>query len=162
MAKKDSVFIGVALIAVGGIILLGKIMPQWEYMSRSVSFISLGMMISGAALIASGFAEKETRFIPGFLLLGCGSIIFLQHLFRGHWGGHPWLLVPVFLGIGMFFRDVRSGIDSRRAWKNSSLFVYLGIILFILFSFRGFLTILLPAILIIFGIGLLLKKQPVR
>ena len=159
MEKRDTIFIGLILILIGAFIFIGKLSPGVHELGKSASVFSFGLLIVGLGVLLSGIITKHPRVVLGSLLTGIAALLIYQKAAGGVWTWQPWLLLPSFLGVGILIRDIQAGEPKRKAWKNASFLILMGIILFALFSVKGFLTFLIPALLVLIGFMMIFGRK---
>ncbi len=161
---------------VGGTLLIGfGLLSLVSQLFRNVldwSYIwPLAIVLAGALFFAGMFLGGRSvsgLAIPGTIISGIGLILLYQNL-TSHWESwaYSWALIVIFVGIGIFL----SGAYGRDEGQRSSgvKLMKIGFILFIIFGAffemifsmdrsLGFRGMLFPALLIIFGLYLIVRR----
>lgn len=159
--------IGYALVAGGGLFLLGRLL-DWDI---GANFWPLFIFIPGIALLffATTDRERGTLFIPGCVLTTLGLIFFVQSATDHYesWA-YVWALIWAAAGLGMFLQGDREGNlelagQGRRLMGIAGAAFAVGFVFFEGFIFGDFsdnwlFRTGLPLLLIVAG-GYLLYRQ---
>ncbi len=163
MQKRSSIIVGAVLILVGTLFLLAQIFPsiginldigrQWPLIVVSV----------GGLLILSAFLGAPPLAIPGSIVAGIGTILYVQN-FTGAWSSwsYIWTLIPGFVGAGMLISGLL-GHQRRAMWREGSRLLLISFILLLVFGafFNGFggLGRYWPVLLIASGLWMLWPRR---
>ncbi|MCB8976664.1 MAG: hypothetical protein H6657_04490 [Ardenticatenaceae bacterium] len=163
MHKRSSIVVGTILILVGILFLLVQFFPglaanldislQWPLVIVSV----------GGLLILSAFLGTAALAIPGSIVAGIGSILYVQNL-TGAWDSwaYVWTLIPGFAGIGVILAGLL-GHQRRKSWREGSRLIVTSAVMFLIFGafFNGLggLGRYWPVLLIGLGLWMLLPNR---
>ncbi|WP_420631483.1 LiaI-LiaF-like domain-containing protein [Candidatus Leptofilum sp.] len=166
MHKQSSIIIGTILIVVGVLFLLAQLFPgiapnfdmsqQWPLI-----VVAVGVLL----LLSALFGTPELA-IPGSIVTGIGSILYVQNLTNA-WSSwsYVWALIPGFVGIGLLVAGTL-GHERRRSWREGSRLILISSVLFIIFGafFTGFGDIgrYWPLLLIGLGLWQLLPRRATK
>jgi hypothetical protein len=154
---NNRIIIAVGLILLGGLFLLdiGLLWPLF--------ILVPGLLILSAALYC-GKAGAASMSIPGMIVTGTGTLLFLQNL-TGYWNSwsYAWTLYGVFLGMGFMLMGQR--LPDAGMHRLGQRFVQFSLLMFAVFAFffeviigiSGGLGTAGAAILILAGLYLLSK-----
>ncbi len=159
---------GTLLIGFGLISLLSQLFRNildWSYIWP------LAIVLAGALFFAGMFFGGRSvsgLAIPGTIISGIGLVLLYQNL-TSHWESwaYSWALILIFVGIGIFLsgtygRDEgqrRSGLNLMKI--GFTLFIIFGAFFEMIFSMDrslGFGGVLFPALLILFGLYLIVRR----
>lgn len=132
-----------------------------------VSVIVLGGLFF-AGMFAGG-KQVSGLAIPGTIIGGIGLLLLYQNL-TGHWESwaYAWALIVFFVGLGIYLMGLYAGDESQRRAGGRvmrtgfTLFVIFGAFFEMLFSTAhvpGLRNFFFPALLILFGIYLILGRM---
>ncbi|TET51292.1 MAG: hypothetical protein E3J64_07120 [Anaerolineales bacterium] len=122
---------GLLLIVVGGVLLAGQFVPDWE-IEFSWPWIVIAV---GAGLLFLGLLTGQASMaIPACIVAGIGGILLHQDL-TGDWDswGYMWALIPGFAGVGTILAGVLSG-GAVKALREGGKTVLVSLVLFAIFA----------------------------
>jgi len=99
MEKRGAILVGVVVILLGLILLITHFIPEpFQFFEGSFSVILIGV----AFLIAAVLTGHEGLAIPGCIIGGIGTILFLQERSGNFMSWtYAWTLIPGFVGLGI-------------------------------------------------------------
>jgi hypothetical protein len=163
MHKQSSIVVGTILIVVGVLFLLAQFFPglapnldisaQWPLIVVAVGSLLLVSALFGAPALA----------IPGSIVAGIGSILYVQNL-TNTWASwsYVWALIPGFVGIGLIIAGIL-GHQRGKSWREGGRLIGLSAIMFLIFGafFNGLGGIgrYWPVLLIVLGLWQLLPRR---
>jgi hypothetical protein len=163
MHKRSSIIVGTILIVAGLFFLVIQLFPglafnldigqQWPLI-----IVSVGML-----LILSAVFGSPALAIPGSIVSGIGSILYVQNL-TDTWSSwaYIWTLIPGFAGIGLILAGLL-GHRRRASWREGGRLLLISFVLFLVFGafFNGLggLGRYWPIILIGLGLWMLLPRR---
>ena len=172
-AANSGLWLGVILIALGLLLLVAILLPQTFVSNLSQFGWPLLIIIPGAALVVLGMTVRglSALCVPGSIVTIVGVVLGIQNAFDlyASWA-YAWALVaPGGAGLGMWLQGIASGSPGLQA--NGLRLMGTGALLFLGFAafFEGLLHIsgrdfgvagqaFLPAVLILFGVLLLVRR----
>ncbi|MCL4862517.1 MAG: hypothetical protein KJZ93_24095 [Caldilineaceae bacterium] len=161
--RAGSLVIGFVLIGFGFLFLLFQLVPglnQWARIDRIWPLLVVGVGV--AFLIAAVAARIPPLAIPGAIVGGIGSLLFMQNL-TGYWASwaFAWTLIPGFAGIGIILSGLLSG-ESTKALRAGGALVAVSALLFVIFAAFlgpfGVLSRFWPLLLILAGLYFLARN----
>ncbi len=163
MQKQKSIIGGVILIAVGGFILLGQLVPGFGSLFDLGRNWPLIIVIIGGFFLLSALFGAADLAIPGSIITGLGLLFLYQNL-SGNWASwaYAWALIPGFVGIGMF---ITGALDKSRHTmrREGGRLILISAVLFLLFGFfftsSWWLIRYWPILLIVTGFWLLIRSR---
>ena len=168
---RTSLLIGILLIGLGVLFLLGQLFgfDLWGFLWPLIVLVPGVLFFVGMVL---GGKSAGPLAIPGSIVTTVGLLLLYQSL-SGHWESwaYAWALVfPTSVGVGLFINGAWSDIPRLRQtgmkWITTGLviFVLTGIFFELLLNVSGgFISdILWPALLILLGVFLLLRRTTGR
>ncbi len=166
MHKRSSIIIGTILILVGLLFLVIQLFPGLAFSLNIGQQWPLIIVSVGILLILSALFGSPALAIPGSIVTGIGSILYVQNL-TGAWASwaYIWTLIPGFVGIGLILAGLL-GYERRTSWREGSRLLLISFILFLIFGafFNGLggLGRYWPIALIGLGLWMLLPRRRQR
>lgn len=166
MHKRSSIVVGTILILVGVLFLLAQFFPGLTAVLDISLQWPLIIIAVGGLLLLSAFLGTPTLAIPGSIVTGIGSILYVQNL-TDAWDSwaYAWALIPGFVGIGLVLAGLL-GHNRRASWREGSRLIVISAALFLIFGafFNGLggLGRYWPVLLIGLGLWLLLPNRKRR
>lgn len=162
--RRSSLAGGTLLILLGILFLVYQLLPErmaWLQDGQGWPLIVVGvgffLLIFGLLVGAPGMA------IPACIVGGIGALLFWQNA-TGNWESwaYAWALIPGFVGVGVILNGLLGGARLRDALEGGFWLILISLTMFAIFaSFLGGMNIFgpyLPALLIVFGIILLVRS----
>lgn len=164
MKTQSSIFVGFLLILAGTTFLLLQFFPgltNFIDMSTLWPLIPLGL---GGIFLVSGLVFNPPLLVPGSILSGIGSLLFVFNSFDLWDFWQLWLLVPVFVGLGVILANLRDGQGLRRGLRQGGPPLVVGFVLFAIFTavFSDYFAVLWPVLVILAGIVMLFRSVRVK
>jgi hypothetical protein len=166
MHKQSSIIVGTILIVVGVSVLLAQFFPglapnldlslQWPLIVIAV----------GCLLLVTALFSAPTMAIPGSIVAGIGSILYVQNL-TNTWSSwsYVWALIPGFVGTGLIIAGLL-GHERRNSWREGGRLIIVSGVMFLIFGafFNGLGGIgrYWPVLLIGLGLWQLLPRRSSR
>jgi len=157
-SKRTSIFGGVILILIGGLLFVAQIMPDlipdfWRVFSWPWIIVGVGLFLLalGAVIGEPGLA------VPATIVGGIGGILAYQ-FYSNDWTSwsYIWTLIPGFVGLGIVIMSLLGGDASVK--DGSKLMMISFILLAVFGSFFGAMGMVgkyWPVLLILLGVFLL-------
>ena len=159
---------GTLLIALGLLSVASQLfrnVVNWSYLWPLTIILFGGLFFAGMFL---GGRRVSGLAIPGTIIGGIGLLLLYQNL-TGHWESwaYSWSLIVVLVGIGIYIAGAYGGFEGQ---KRAGLKVMkIGLILFVIFgaffemifsldNALGFRSLLFPAMLILLGAYLIVRR----
>ena len=166
MNRRGSLTFGLILILLGGWFLTLQFVPDVADWFESVVDWPFWIIGPGLIFIFAAMVSTVTELaIPGSIITGIGLILAYQNT-SGDWESwsYAWALIPSFVGVGIFLSFLLRG-QFRKAFSEASGPFLTGLVMFLIFGsiFRAtfgqdpFLGKYWPALLIVFGLWLLVR-----
>ncbi len=162
--KRGGIFGGIMLILVGTAFLAWTLAPLQMAHIFGPDTWPLIIIGVGAAFLLAGLVLGAGGFlIPGSIITGVGTLLAYQNL-TGNWASwaYAWPLMPGLVGVGLFLGSlIDPGMrDSRKVglYMASIGFIVFAV-MWALFTASINLNYLWPVILILVGLGLLLRAS---
>ena len=166
MKRRGSFTLGFLLVLLGAWFLAVQFVPDIGEWVEQVADWPFWVIGPGLIFIFAGLISGVTDLmIPGSIISGIGLILYYQNA-TGDWQSwsYAWALIIVFVGIGIFLANLFKG-DLRTAVREGGSPFMTGAIMFLIFGsiFRvafgqsPLLGQYWPALLIVFGLWLLIK-----
>lgn len=160
--RAGSLMLGSILIGLGFLFLLFQFVPGLGHWARIERFWPLIIVGVGAALLLAAVAARIPPLaIPGAIVGGIGSLLFMQNL-TGYWASwaFAWTLIPGFVGIGIILSGLLSG-EADKALRTGGSLVAVSALLFVVFATLlgpfGVLSRFWPLLLILAGLYFLTR-----
>ncbi|MCB0034471.1 MAG: hypothetical protein KDE51_10650 [Anaerolineales bacterium] len=154
MQKQGSIISGSILILVGLFFLAAQFFPNLATLINFDvlwPFLVIGV---GAIFLLGGLVNTPPLFIPGSIISGVGLILLYQNL-TGNWHHWQlWLLVNVFIGVGILLTSLREGKGLSGGMPAAGILIGIGLVLFFAFTFAD----LWPVALILIGLFFLVRN----
>jgi hypothetical protein len=163
MRNRESIALGVILVLAGTIFLAYQILPE-SVRSLFDGWFSWPLIIVGVGLlflIAAVATQTGGLAFPGSIVSGIGLIMYWQNA-TNNWDSwaYVWTLIPGFVGIGTVLSSV-IGPQSREELRGGLALIGFSAIGFLVFGglFNPALRsgVILPSVIILVGLGLLLR-----
>jgi len=160
--KRGSLAVGLILILLGGLFLLGQLVPglqQWVDVQFTWPLIVIGVGV--IFFLVSLLAGVPDLAVPASIIAGIGCLLYWQNE-TGNWSSwaYAWTLIPGFAGVGV----ILAGLLARRtgkALREGINMIITSLIIFLIFSsFLGGWNIFgayWPVLLILLGIWLMVR-----
>ena len=152
MERRGNVVGGVILILVGGLFLLGQLIPGfYRGFSWPLIIVGVGLIF----LVAAAISRVGPLAVPACILGGIGGILYYQNL-TGNWESwaYMWALIPGFVGVGTIISDLLSPIPhmTSAGWT----LILISLIMFFIFGgafgLGGEFSKYWPVLLIVLGL----------
>lgn len=153
--NRGSYSTGIMLILMGGLFLLSRFVPGFHVGDWWPLFI-LGV---GLFFLVSGFIGNPRMLVPGSVVTFAGSVLLYKNMTHSWSYWELWLLTPAAVGLGLFLSEYKMRKDFASALAGSWFMMALGVLIFILFQLPFGWDKLWPFVLIIVGVGILLKNR---
>ena len=160
--RRGSLVIGLILILLGGLFLLGQLLPDlqsWVNLEFSWPWIIIGVGL--LFLLAGLIAGVPDLAVPAAIIGGIGGLLYWQNQ-TGNWGSwaYAWTLIPGFVGVGIILAGLL-GKRPGKAFQEGLNVIIVSLVLFAIFSsFLGGRNIFgpyWPVLLIVLGLWLLIR-----
>ena len=156
--KRTSIFGGVILILIGGLLFAAQIMPDlipdfWRVFSWPWIIVGVGLFL----LVLGAFFGEPGMAVPATIVSGIGGILAYQ-FYSNDWASwsYIWALIPGFVGLGIILMSLLGGEASLE--DGGRLLLISFILLAVFGSFFGAIGMAgkyWPVLLILLGAFLL-------
>ena len=166
MHKRSSIIVGTILIVVGLLFLVIQLFPGLAFNLDIGRHWPLIIVSVGVLLVLSALFGSPPLAIPGSIVSGIGSILYVQNL-TDTWESwaYVWTLIPGFAGIGLILAGLL-GHRRHSSWREGSRLLLISFIMFLIFGafFNGLggLGRYWPVVLIGLGLWMLLPHRRQR
>jgi hypothetical protein len=157
--QKNTLVIGLFLIAVGVLFVIFQFVPELRHTLRGLISWPVIIVAFGIFLVVKNLIDKdEEGLVAASVILGVGGILYWQNLYSvwGDW--YYWLLIPGFAGAGHVMAGLING-QSGRSLQKGMWQIGLSAVLFLIFSpylrLNGLFEEYWPLLLIAAGIVLI-------
>ena len=157
--QKNSLVIGLFLIAIGALFVVFQFVPELRYTLRGLISWPVIIIGFGIFLVIKNLIDKDEQgLVSACVILGIGGILYWQNLY-GEWGAwYYWLLILGFAGAGNVMGGLING-QSGRSLQKGLWQIGLSAVLFLIFSpylrLNGLFEEYWPVLLIAAGIILI-------
>jgi len=169
MRNKGSLYVGILLLAFGGIFLLAQLsstlLKPFEVQMGWARLWPLVILMLGVAFLLPILIWWNDRkkiiglAVPGTIITINGLILLYQSL-SGDWSSwaYMWTLEPISVGAGLLLMYAL-GLKERGLLIAAAIVGGIGLFFFVVFSsiFGGWLKFLVPVVVIVVGLVLLMR-----
>jgi hypothetical protein len=162
LKRRTNLAAGLVLILIGGVFLVGQLVPDafaWLDSANSWPLFIIGL---GVLLLVIGLLTGVPAMaVPACIVGGIGGLLYWQNA-TGNWASwaYVWTLIPGFVGIGIVLSGLFSG-QPRKAIREGGGSIFVSLVLFTIFGFffgrDAFQGILWPIMLIALGAVVLIR-----
>lgn len=159
---RSNLVAGILLIAVGSVLLLGRLLPAWfAWLSWESNWPLLVMGVGVLFLFLGALTQTPPLAVPAFIIGGIGGILYWQNN-TGNWESwsYIWALIPGFVGLGVIVSGLMAG-TVRESLREGTRTILVSLVMFaIIGSFLGaqdFDGLLLPGLVVLAGVIILLE-----
>ena len=158
MEKRSAIIVGIFVILLGTFLLVTHFFPEpFSFFEGSFTVIIIG----AAFLVAALLTHRGGLAIPGCIVGGIGTILFLQERSGDFMSWtYAWTLIPGFVGIGIIISGL---LDQAHPHFDSGALVIIAVSVAAFLLFSGFLgltwdwEIYWPVLLIAAGVMVLIS-----
>lgn len=157
--QKNSLVIGLFLIAIGALFVVFQFVPELRYTLRGLISWPVIIIGFGIFLVIKNLIDKDEQgLVSACVILGIGGILYWQNLY-GEWDAwYYWLLILGFAGVGNVMGGLING-QSGRSLQKGLWQIGLSAVLFLIFSpylrLNGLFEEYWPVLLIAAGLVLI-------
>jgi len=157
---------GVLLIVFGLLALASQLFSGFYFWGNLWPFVVIGVGLVFFAGMFVGGKSASGLAIPGAIVTTVGSMLFVQNL-TGHWESwsYGWTIILMGVGLGIFIAGQYGGNESQRQSGlrvlkiGAVMFLIFGAFFGMIFNYLGLSKIIFPAVLILLGIYLVVKRS---
>lgn len=153
--NRGSLSSGIVLILIGIIFLISRLVPSFN-IGELWPFIVLAV---GIFFLVSGVISNPRLLIPGTIVTYSGSILLYTNLTEDWQQWKLWLLAPAAVGLGIFLSEWKIRKDIKAALAASWMLMAIGTMMFLLFLLPFGWDKLWPFVLIVIGVGILIRNR---
>ena len=161
--QKNSLVIGLFLIAIGALFVVFQFVPELRYTLRGLISWPVIIIGFGVFLVIKNLVDRDEQgLVSASVILGVGGILYWQNLYSAWGDWYYWLLIPGFAGAGNIMAGLIKGQSSYLLQKGLWQ-IGLSAVLFLIFSpylrLNWMLDEYWPVLLIAAGIFLIFKSM---
>jgi len=113
----------------------------------------------GLFFLVSGAISNPRLLVPGSIVTFSGSVLLYTHLTENWHQWQLWLLAPTAVGLGIFLSEWKMRKDIGAALAASWVLMAIGALMFLLFLLPFGWDKLWPFVLIVIGVGILIRNR---